>query len=124
MNKVIHFEIPADDTIRATAFYQDVFGWSGNAIPNMGYTIFHTGPTDEQNMLKEPGFINGGMMKRAEPLKNPIITIEVEDIEAALEKIVSNGGRIVQKKAEVGDMGYSAYFKDSEGNIMGLWQNR
>ncbi len=23
---------------------------------------------------------------------------------------------------QVGDMGYAAYFKDTEGNIIGLWQ--
>ena len=90
----------------------------------MEYTIFHTGPTDKEGMLSEKGFINGGMMKREGELKNPIITIDVPDIEKAFDKIVSQGGKIIRKKMDVGDMGYSAYFKDSEGNIMGLWQNK
>jgi predicted enzyme related to lactoylglutathione lyase len=29
----------------------------------------------------------------------------------------------VQGRQEVGDMGYAAYFKDTEGNTMGMWQN-
>lgn len=90
----------------------------------MDYTIFHTGPTDKEGMSQEPGFINGGMMKREGELKNPIITIDVPDIEKTFDKIVGQGGKIIRKKMDVGDMGYSAYFKDSEGNIMGLWQNK
>ncbi|MBI3887846.1 VOC family protein, partial [Candidatus Microgenomates bacterium] len=64
MNKVIHFEIPADDINRAQRFYKEVFGWKMNIIPEMNYTIVQTGPTDEKGMTKESGFINGGMMKR------------------------------------------------------------
>jgi predicted enzyme related to lactoylglutathione lyase len=64
------------------------------------------------------------MAKRNNTIKSPVITINVEDIDASLDKIVEAGGKVVQKKTAVGDMGHSAYFKDSEGNIMGLWQNK
>lgn len=125
MNKVVHFEIPVNDVKRAQDFYGRIFGWKINEIPNMDYTILHTGPTDEKtNMLKEPGFINGGMMNRSYGIKNPVITIDVEDIEAAINKVVSGGGRKIKGKIEVGDMGYSAYIEDTEGNIIGLWQNK
>jgi len=124
MSKVVHFEIPADNIERARKFYHEIFGWKINAYPGMEYTIFHTGPTDKEGMSQEKGFINGGMMRREGELKNPIITIDVPDIEKAFDKIVSQGGKIIRKKMDVGDMGYSAYFKDSEGNIMGLWQNK
>jgi len=33
------------------------------------------------------------------------------------------GGKTVQKKMPVGDMGFAAYFKDTEGNVIGLFQN-
>ncbi len=124
MNKVVHFEIPADDVERARSFYKEVFGWGINAIPSMEYTILHTGPTDDKAMLKESGFINGGMLKRQEPIKNPVITIEVESIEDAGKKIIDHGGSIIREKMDVGTMGYAAYFKDSEGNILGLWENK
>jgi predicted enzyme related to lactoylglutathione lyase len=29
----------------------------------------------------------------------------------------------VQAKLPVGDMGFAAYFADSEGNVLGLWQD-
>lgn len=72
--------------------------------------------------LQEPGAINGGMMKRQPPLNSPVITINVENIEDAMKNIKKMGGEIVMGKIEVADMGYAAYFKDTEGNIIGIWQ--
>jgi len=124
MDKVVHFEIPADDIARAQKFYTTVFEWKMNSIPGMGYTILNTTPTGENGMPKEPGAINGGMSERQEPVKSPVITIDVSNIDEALKKIEQNGGKVVRGKEAVGDMGYAAYFKDSEGNFVGLWQNK
>lgn len=124
MNQVIHFEIPAQNAERAEEFYNSVFGWGINDIPDMKYKIVHTGPTDKDGMIREVGFINGGMMERSSELSYPVITIDVPDIEEISRKIVENGGEIIRAKMNVGSMGYAAYFKDSEGNIVGLWQSR
>ena len=70
-----------------------------------------------------PGAINGGMFRREGDLTSPVVTVDVEDIDAALEKIESLGGSTVFPRQEVGTMGWAAYFKDTEGNIVGLWQN-
>ena len=53
----------------------------------------------------------------------PVITIEVDDIETALKSVESLGGRTVRESLPVGDMGFAAYFTDTEGNVVGLWQN-
>ncbi|VVB61011.1 Uncharacterised protein [uncultured archaeon] len=124
MDNVMHFEIPADSVERCQKFYSEVFGWTINPVPDMEYTILQTAPTDKNGMLKKPGAINGGMMKRKDPILHPVITINVPDIDEYLETIEKMGGKTVMKKMEVGDMGYSAYFRDTEGNIMGLWQMR
>ena len=123
MDKVVHFEIPVDDIERAKQFYSKMFGWDMETYPAMNYTILRTGPVDKERMPKEPGFINGGMMKRNDKVRNPIITISVENIDKTMEMIKENSGKIVGEKMKVGDMGYAAYFQDSEGNIIGLWQN-
>jgi uncharacterized protein len=73
-------------------------------------------------MPKEPGAINGGMTKRNNEVKNPVITIDVQDIDVALKNVEKLGGKTVQKKQPVADMGFTAYFRDTEGNIVGLWQ--
>ena len=46
-----------------------------------------------------------------------------DDIAATLVAVEKHGGAAAGEKMPVGDMGFAAYFKDSEGNLMGLWQN-
>jgi len=122
MDKVVHFEIPADDLERAQKFYKGVFGWKMDAVPEMEYILIGTTPVDENGMPTEPGGINGGMMKRQNPFNSPIITINVENIEEAMKNVKKMGGKMVREKIQVGDMGYASYFKNTEGNIIGLWQ--
>jgi len=123
MDKVVHFEIPADNLARAKRFYNTVFGWRMNEIPEMEYVIVGTVESDENGMPKETGAINGGMLERQDPVKSPVITINVKSIDQAAATIEKNGGKIVRPKMPVGDMGFAAYFKDTEGNVIGLWQN-
>ena len=120
--RVVHFEIPFEDGDRARGFYADVFGWNIMNMPEMNYTMVSTGPTDEQGPPSEPGFINGGMLQRDAPVGSPVIVVDVEDIDGSLEKIEKLGGSTVIAKQAVADMGFSAYCKDPEGNLMGLWQ--
>jgi predicted enzyme related to lactoylglutathione lyase len=120
--RVVHFEIPFDDAERAGAFYTGAFGWDLTALPEMKYVLATTGPSD-QGPPSEPGFINGGLLERGAAVTAPSLTIEVDDIEATLADIEERGGTTVTTRQAVGEMGFSAYFTDTEGNLMGLWQN-
>src|ERR1700754_3831079 len=120
---VVHFEVPFSDGERARGFYRQAFGWQLNEIPEMKYTMVSTGPTAETGMPTEPGYIGGGMFEREPDFpQGPVITIDVDSIDDALETIRSLGGEPVSGKQPVGEMGFAAYFKDTEGNIMGLWE--
>ena len=121
-DRVVHFEVPADDVERARTFYATVFGWNVVPVPGMDYTMASTGPAGETGMPSEPGFINGGIFQRDTVVSTPVITILVGDIEVAAAAITAEGGFMVRDKHAVGDMGWAAYFKDSEGNLLGLWQ--
>lgn len=124
MDKVVHFELPADDTGRAKNFYQTVFGWQINKAPMPGpeYHMVVTVATDEKQMPKEVGAINGGLFPR-EHGEAPILVISVSSIDAYLEKVTAEGGKIVTPKIQMGEMGLYARFADTEGNILGLWQD-
>lgn len=122
--RVVHFEVPFDDADRARSFYRDVFDWQIQAVPEMGYNLVATGPAGDDGMPAEPGFIGGGMLPRQAPVTTPVIVLEVADIDAALTAVDEHGGSVVAGKSEVGEMGYAAYFHDSEGNLLGLWQTR
>ncbi|VVB77836.1 Uncharacterised protein [uncultured archaeon] len=122
MDKVVHFEIPVEDIERAKSFYRTTFGWEIIGIPEMDYNFVHTCQTDEDGMISEKGAINGGIRKKNEIIKSPVITINVSDINEALFLIEKNGGKMIIKN-KVGNIGFSAYFEDTEGNVIGLWQS-
>lgn len=119
--RVVHFEIPYDDGDRARSFYGEVFGWQLSTMPGMGYTLATSGPSGEEGP-SEPGFINGGMLERQGPITSPILVIDVDDIDRALAAVDAGGGKRVIERQPVGDMGFSAYFEDPEGNVVGLWE--
>lgn len=125
MATVSHFEIPAEDGDRARAFYAEAFGWTLDHHPEMSYTIIVTGPTGEDGRPSEPGHINGGMFTRQGQFadhRGPIVTVVVDDLDAALERVRSGGGSQFGDGFDVPGMGRGAYFTDTEGNVMGLWQ--
>lgn len=123
MNRVQHFELPADDMDRIKKFYRDAFGWQTEDVPEMGYTLVRTVEVDKNMVPKEPGAINGGIFERTSAVFTPTISISVPDIDSAMEEVVKAGGMVVKDKMPAGDMGFMAYFSDTEGNIIGLWQN-
>jgi uncharacterized protein len=127
MNKVVHFEIPMDDTERAQKFYKELFGWEIIPAQGMPYWMVHTVACDENMMPKEAGAINGGMLKRdaeKDPSGvHPVIVIKVEDADEHCKKVESAGGKVVMPVVQVGDMGKYARVQDTENNVIGLWQD-
>ena len=125
MNKVVHFELPADNIARAKKFYKETFGWVMEVFPKLHYTALRTTDVDEKMAPKEPGAINGGMFKRGDMghmITAPTFSVEVDDIDSIIKKIKNAGGLILKEKGQVGDMGFIAYFKDTEGNILSVWE--
>ena len=127
IGKVSHFEIPVDKMDRARKFYSDAFGWMirnvPGAAPGQDYVMAATAKTDDKGMIQENGVINGGIVNRMGPLKHPIITIVVDDIDKAIEDVTRSGGKISMPRTAMADMGIYAYFEDTEGNVLGLWQS-
>jgi predicted enzyme related to lactoylglutathione lyase len=119
--RVVHFEIPYDDVQRARDFYAKTFGWGVSEMPGTGYTLVSSGPSGDEGPT-EPGYINGGMMQREEPFIAPNLVIDVESIDHAPAAIGEAGGTIVSGREPVGEIGFAAYFKDTEGNLVGLWE--
>lgn len=123
MNRVVHFEIQADDISRAQEFYKKVFGWKTEQVMTkekggMDYWGITTG--------EKGGGINGGLYKRpAEKGEQQYLydcTIDVADIDKAVGDIKNAGGTIVKEKMEIPGVGWFASAKDPEGNRFGLIQ--
>jgi predicted enzyme related to lactoylglutathione lyase len=115
MGRVVHFEIHVDDVDRASKFYKDIFDWEFNKWEGGDYWLIKTGEDGT------PG-INGGMMPRRDPQGNVYNTIQVDNLDEAMQKVQSSGGQIVLEKMGVPKVGWMAYGKDTEGNIFGMMQ--
>ncbi len=125
MDRVCHFEVPYGDKQRAEQFYGKVFGWKFSDVPGMPYTFAFTTEVNEHHMPKQPGGINGGMYPRGDEggSQTPVVVIEVASCAQRVSDVQSAGGSAVLGPLTVGDMGIYAQVKDSEGNIIGLWQS-
>ncbi|HDS46323.1 MAG TPA: VOC family protein [Methanomicrobia archaeon] len=130
MNRIVHFEIQADDPERAAKFYTDVFGWEIHewVLPGVKmrdenrYWMVTTGPETE------PG-INGGLVFRRGPapiegqrVNAYVCTVSVANLDEYLDRALKSGGSVVLPKMAVKNIGCVAYCKDTENNIFGMMQ--
>lgn len=123
MDRVCHFEIPYSDKNRVSEFYQKVFGWQIEHMEEMPYSFAITTPIGEDMQPQQAGGINGGMYERgAEGSQTPVVVMEVDSCEKRVKDVEAAGGSTVMAVQQIGDMGIYAQVKDSEENIVGLWQ--
>ena len=114
------FAIHVDDTDRARAFYEAVFGWEFEPWGPPGFYLIHTGTPDD------PG-VQGLMHKRHEPrtgsgLNGAEPTFAVTDVDATLALVEANGGTVTMHKAPIPTVGVLIRFLDTEGNDIGALQ--
>jgi predicted enzyme related to lactoylglutathione lyase len=123
MPRPIHFEIHAADRQAAIAFYTALFGWSFTPVGD-NYHLIKTGEGG-------PG-IDGGLLPRHGPNPDPaeqtpviayVCTCEVDDVDAYVAKALSLGGIVAMPKMAIPGVGWLAYVKDTQSNIVGLLKN-
>lgn len=109
---VTHFEIMTRDAQRVKEFYATLFGWTFNEFPEMGYGMVDTGV--------KMG-INGGIGQVQEN-QSPCVTfyVQVEDLQAHLDKAVSLGATVVVPLTDVPGVVTFAQIQDPAGNMVGL----
>jgi uncharacterized protein len=123
MDKAVHFEIPVDDMDAAKRFYGKVFGWGltdfGDGQEYVFATTVDVGPDHRPT---EPGAINGALMRRREDAPAPVVVVEVASVDDGLARIEAAGGAVVRPRTEIPSLGYYAYARDTQGNVIGLWE--
>ncbi len=123
---VVHFEMPAKDKARVAKFYTNAFGWnmvqSGAEMGN--YLVAQTAETDENNMVKTPGTINGGFFDYADKpgFTEPHIVLSVENLEESIEAVKKEGGTIDGEPMDIPHVGKYVSIIDTEGNRVGILQ--
>ena len=114
------FAIHVDDTDRARAFYEAVFGWKFEPWGPPDFYLIHTGTHDD------PG-VHGLMHRRQVPrtgtgLNGVEPTFAVADVDATLALVEANGGTVTMQKARIPTVGVLIRFLDTEGNDIGAMQ--
>lgn len=115
MPRIVHFEISADNPDRAIAFYKNTFDWKFEKWGEQDYWMVTTGDSSQ------PG-IDGGLSRRDKTFTAITNIVDVPQIEEFAAKIIAAGGIQIIPKAAIPGVGYVAYFKDTEGNIFGIYQ--
>ena len=114
---VVHWELMSQDPEKVSAFYENIFGWRVQHMPEMNYRLVETGGE---------GGINGGIFKPMHERPwpgNMTLYIHVDDLAAYRERIVAAGGEILIEEQEVPSMGAFTLFTDPDGRMMGLWKS-
>jgi uncharacterized protein len=120
---VSHYEIPASDPERAARFYRQVFGWSVEPLAWERPYFKVRGSAVPSETGREG--IDGGITEAGGGIEHPLLIIHIEDadLESVLERVADAGGSVDLPANRVGTMGWWARFRDSEGNLLGLWHD-
>ena len=116
-NPVVHFEIGGPDGPALRQFYGDLFGWKidvqGEEMGNYGIV-----PANE-------GGIGGGVLPTTKdmPTRSYVtFYVQVDDLQAALDKVAGMGGNAIMPPREIAPgMGSIALFGDPAENTIGLY---
>ena len=115
---VVHFEVVGKDGDKLKAYYSDLFGWGfEDAQGPMNYGVVQR----EGNTNAEGIGIGGGVGGVEGDAGHVTFYVEVPDIDAALIKAESLGGKRLMGPDEVPGAGIViAHFGDPEGHVIGL----
>lgn len=110
--KICYIEMPAIDINTSAIFYKEVFGWNIRQRGD-GVTAFDDAV----------GEVSGAWIPGRAPMTEVglLFYIMVDDIDATIDKIIANGGKIVQP-AGMDAPEITARFSDPAGNIIGIYQ--
>jgi len=106
---IVHFEIGCRDRAKTEKFFGDLFGWQMQA--NGPATNIDTGSKDGI-----PGHISA---LGHEPFHYTMFYVDVDNVQAALDKAISLGGKMVVPPIKI-PTGTFAWFADPDGNTIGL----
>ena len=115
-NTVVWFEIPVKDLNRAVKFYSQVLGVEVQPV--------EAGPNKMAFFPFAPGVASGALVESKENSPNEKGTLVYlnggDDLSLPLKRVDVAGGKILQGKTGIGDHGFIAIFKDTEGNRVAL----
>ncbi len=115
-NAVVYFEVGGPEDEPLIDFYRELFGWGLQRVgEGINYTLIDTNGGDG---------LNGGLGKSGTGEPWSTFYVEVEDLQATLDKVASLGGKTVVPVTEIPGFGTFAMFDDPDGLLIGLVKAR
>ena len=114
-NPVMYFEIAGKNAESLSKFYNSAFDWNTDQNPNGNYAL---DPESDRGII-------GHLLPTTDDMPANYVTIyiQVDDLQASLEKVESLGGKTcVPPQVIPGGWGSFAMFLDPSGNSVGLYQ--
>ena len=120
MGRIVHFEIHASEPQTLIDFYTELLGWSFSRWGEVDYWVITTGGPDRPGI--DGGLLprRGGRPEETAAVNAFVCTAEVESVDQAVALATARGGIVAFPKAPVPGVGWLAYVKDPDGNIVGL----
>ena len=122
-NPVVHFEIIGKDAPKLRSYYGDLFGWKFDTTSPVAGAVSESGNYGfiDRNATPDGGGIPGGVGGGQAFAPHTVFYVGVPNVEAALKKAESLGGKRVMGPAKnPGKDLVVAHFEDPEGNLIGL----
>ena len=120
-NPVNWFEIPTTDINRAKTFYEGILGLElslqdMDGIKMAWFPMHENAPGATGSLIQQDSYTPS--------YAGSLVYFSVEDIQAVLQKVEAQGGKILNPKMSIGEYGFVAHFEDSEGNRVALHSNQ
>ena len=124
-NPVVQFEIYVEDMTRAKSFQEAVFETKLEQMPNptpemeMDMWFF---PMDKDTGMSSYGA--GGMLVKMDGFTpgggGTLVYFGCDDCAEQAARAAEHGGSVFQEKTSIGEHGFCAVVRDTEGNLIGL----
>ena len=115
---VVHFEVVGKDGDKLRKYYTDLFGWNINADNDLNYGMVDG--KDNKTKIGDTG-IGGGVGQGPDGYDGHVtFYVAVPDVEEALQKAESLGGKRVMGPEDIMGMVVLGQFTDPEGNLIGV----
>ena len=123
-NIIVWADIPVEDLDRASKFYSHVLQIPINRVPGMeGIALPGSPPAPGDAAPQAPVVAFDLMVGKPSPEGVTIYLSVPGDYASTLARVREAGGEVLQEPEDAGPMvGILAYFKDTEGNRIGLHQ--
>ncbi len=120
MSRVIHFEIQASEPQALVDFYTALLGWSFTKWEGADYWLIRPAPTTSLASTAVCCRARAEAPLAGQPVNAFVCTAQVTSLDEALTEGSGARGLVALAKMAVPGIGWLAYIKDPDGNIVGL----